>query len=164
LIHNRNGREYAVNGLTLGLTTRGNKADKDAPQNAGYSFNRLINPKDELLDMDPGQREVARMEVLKDRQEEWEKSILPRPLPDDSPIHPNRIAEKFRAGIRNAANGLLILYPLDPVKAGLSEESEPIIGWAISFPSSPTEPGDIEYLIAKEFGAAALAEEIEHVD
>jgi len=164
LIDSHQGRKYVVNGLPLGLTTRGNKADKDAPENAGYSFKRLISPDDELLDMDPGLLEAARMGNLEEQREEWREDCLPGDPSDDAPIHPGKIAEIFRKRLRNSANGLLILYPLDPVVAGLSEESEPIMGWAISFPASPTEPGDIKYLIAKEFGADALAEEIEHVD
>jgi hypothetical protein len=115
--------------------------------------------------MDPGQLEIARLKVLKDRRDEWAKrSVFGDPPLDDATVHPGLIATKCREGIRNAENGLLILYPLDPLEAGLSEESDPIMGWAVSFPASPGAPDDVQYVIAKEFGAAALAEELSHVD
>ena len=48
----------------------------------------------------------------------------------------NLNAQLVRSQIRTPQNPLLLIYFLDPEGAGFTRGSEPIIGYAISFPSS----------------------------
>ena len=52
--------------------------------------------------------------------------------------------------IRQKSNGLMLIYPLDPKQAGISETSQPIMGIAISFPRSDTAR-EITYAVNNVF-------------
>jgi hypothetical protein len=51
-----------------------------------------------------------------------------------TPSYPS--GEIIRNEIRNPQTALLLVYFLDPEGAGLDDRTEPIVGYAISFPSS----------------------------
>lgn len=110
------------------------------PQQTGvYSFRRLVSPNDESLDLSPEQRKEALAMTIR----KWETD--PRKS-DKRPTRPNGLESRLQ---RSRLNGLLLLYPLDPVIAGLPS-GDPIIGLAISFPDSG-QIDDITYTVNNVF-------------
>lgn len=85
----------------------------------------IISPKDEFIDLteEEMQRAMERTRHL------WQIKNK-----EGNPSYPN--GEIVRNEIRHPKKPLLLIYFLDPEGAGLSAESEPVVGYAISFPSS----------------------------
>lgn len=84
----------------------------------------IISPNDEFVDLSDD--EVKEAKKLTD--EHWEKMKK-----EGTPLYPS--GEIVRNTIRKPNRPLLIIYFLDPVGAGLPG-SDPIIGYAISFPAT----------------------------
>jgi len=85
----------------------------------------IISPNDEFIDLTPEQYDKAmRLTTIKREKDEKE----------GKPKYPN--GEIVRNQIRSRQNGLLLLYTLDPITAGLTPDSPAIVGYAISFPHS----------------------------
>ena len=90
---------------------------------------RLLNPPDEVV----GLSEEEYKEALAATEKSWEldtrknKSKNPPKTPSGKGIREARPKTK----------ALMILYPLDAIRVGLTE-SLPVMGMAISFPSSDT--------------------------
>lgn len=130
-----------VAGQTVGLITRA--AMK--PVDGKYSIRRLVSPKDEWIDLTEDQFKAA----LEATQQYWKENPAKfrRTEPPDTPVGP------FIRKQRMPERGLLLIYPLDP--KGVAGEL-PVMGLAISFPSSTTAV-PIEYLVnnvywQQEFG------------
>ena len=85
----------------------------------------IISPKDEFIDLAFDEYEKAmqltRVQWIKKKKE-------------GEPTYPN--GQVVRNEIRNPSNPLLLIYLLDPVGAELPVTSNPIVGYAISFPKS----------------------------
>lgn len=105
-----------------------------------YSIGRLLSPRDETVDMDEASWGAAMRLTLEDRAKDpgrgtGETGKEPPKYPGGSfvrhvrglgaegvPAHPER--------------GLLLLYPIDPKGAELSEGVPPVVGFGVSFPAS----------------------------
>jgi Z1 domain len=113
---------HTIAGLEVGLTDRGDDADKSATEYR-MSKSRLIDPRDEMLDFS----EVDEQEILRITEQRRREAGKPESKSKTTPD--NKITREKR----NPRNGLLLLYPLNP-KAINAEI--PIIGFGISFPHS----------------------------
>jgi len=85
----------------------------------------IISPRDEFIDLTPEEYERA-MQLTKEFRIRSQRSVLPN--------YPN--GEIVRNEVRNPQNPLLLIYLLDPLGAELPRDSEPFVGYAISFPGS----------------------------
>ncbi len=99
----------------------------------------IISPTDQYLDFDDAETMRA-LEFTRQRFREGEIKTKDNKEPD---VPNGRIVRELRPD----SNGLLLIYPLDPSKAGINSEN-PVIGFAISFPvSERAQP--IEYMVNK---------------
>lgn len=103
-----------------------------------YSIGRLLSPRDEAIDLD----EAAWLAALAETQHNFK--------PDPGRLHENQELPKIPSGpairkIRgfgaegvpaHPERGLLMLYPLDPERAQLPDDTPPVIAFGISFPGS----------------------------
>ena len=155
LINNSGGKQSSVGTWNLGLTRR----KQTGSNSQSYSIKTLISPLDELLDLVPAERALAEDRTLKEEQDRWElkhrmfldekgKDPGPRPLAVARP------SAKIARDVRKSDRGLLIIYPLDPTSSqtgpGLPEGTDPVMGWAVSFPRSPGDPG-INYVVNAQY-------------
>ena len=85
----------------------------------------ILSPKDEFIDLSTLEYDRA-MELTR---EHWVKKKK-----EGQPAYPN--GQVVRNQIRNPKNPLLLIYLLDPIGAELPATSNPIVGYAISFPKS----------------------------
>jgi len=85
----------------------------------------ILSPKDEFIDLSTDEYERA-MQLTR---EQWVKKKK-----EGQPSYPN--GQIVRNEIRNPNNPLLLIYLLDPKGTKLPETSNPIVGYAISFPKS----------------------------
>jgi len=85
----------------------------------------ILSPKDEFIDLSTAEYEKA-MQLTR---EHWVKKKK-----EGQPSYPN--GQVVRNEIRNPNNPLLLIYLLDPKGTKLPSSSNPIVGYAISFPKS----------------------------
>jgi hypothetical protein len=115
----------STHGITsIGCIVRTSDPEKDDKYNLNIRKNHIISPKDEFFDLteDEFQRALKRTQELnKDYKNDFPKG------------------EVVRNEFRNPATALLILYFLNPDKAGYNGK-EPIVGFAVSFPKSVVNP------------------------
>lgn len=100
--------------------------------------NHIISPKDEFIDLSPEQYKAAMertIEFSKNNNKEY-RNDYPK-------------GEIVRNEFRDPKNPLLLIYFLDPEGAGLPKGSEPLVGFAISFPSSRFN-SSVRYAIHKQ--------------
>jgi hypothetical protein len=95
----------------------------------------LISPRHEFLDLTPEELDLA-MQITR---RSWEISGK-----KGSPSYPG--GDIVRKDIRNKKVPLMLIYLLDAEGAGLPKGSEPIVGYAISFPASDFQ-ADVEYAV-----------------
>lgn len=110
------------NGITnIGCIIRRNDKDKNDSQNLNIIRNHIIGPKDEFYDLTESEINRALIRT-KSLNSEYKNDF------------PN--GEIVRNEFREPKTGYLMLYFLNPIEAGLNNDSAPIIGFAISFPRS----------------------------
>lgn len=115
----------STNGVSqIGCIIRTSDPEKNDNHNLNIRKNHIISPKDEFFDL---------------TEEEYKKGLertkeLNKDYKNDFPK-----GEIVRNEIRIPTTALLILYFLNPEKAGYSG-SEPIVGFAVSFPRSVVNP------------------------
>lgn len=115
----------STNGISqIGCIVRTSDPEKNDNNNLNIRKNHIISPKDEFFDL---------------TEEEYKKGLertkeLNKDYKNDFPK-----GEIVRNEIRKPTTALLILYFLNPEKAGYSG-SEPIVGFAVSFPRSIVNP------------------------
>lgn len=115
--------------LTIGHYLRNYDPENSNDQIYYIRRSHIISPRDEFIDLtaDEMQRAMTRTEAL------WRAKNK-----DGAPAYPN--GEVVRNEIRRPQNPLLLIYFLDPVGANRPEDqqhiTEPIVGYAISFPAS----------------------------
>jgi hypothetical protein len=109
-----------------------------------YTIRRLVSPSDEIRDLGDDERRLA----LERTVENW--SVSKRK--DKSPEPPTAASGRGIRFARPKEKGLLLLYPLDGKTAG-TPDSTPVVGMAISFPSSDTAQA-IEYTVNNVFTIA----------
>lgn len=102
---------------------------KSEPNTNGVNYylrkSHIISPMDEVIDLTVDELKIARLRT----EELWQTKGK-----TGSPSYPS--GEIVRNEIRSPQNPLLIIYYLDPSGANLPVNSDPIVGYAISFPAS----------------------------
>ncbi|MDO9520106.1 MAG: Z1 domain-containing protein [Pseudohongiella sp.] len=134
------GKEQTLGGLMIKMLERRRAAE----HSDRYSIKTLISPRDQAIDLTE-EEWLAALELSQktwrndtDRNEGKERPSEPRG-PQIRQILGQGAAE---AGISaRRERGLLMLYLLDPEGAGVDQlmDANPIVAWAISFPSSSSE-------------------------
>ena len=109
-----------------------------------YSIKTLISPRDQAIDLTEAEWKAA----LELSQKTW-RNDTDRNEGKEPPSEPRgpQIRRVLGEGVVEAGipprrdRGLLMLYLLDPVNAGVDElkDGDPVVAWAISFPSSTSE-------------------------
>lgn len=114
----------------------GFRGDTDQDRNAGaaqaercageFSYRTILSPGDETLDLSAEEFAYA-LDLTNWSRKAKGKGTTDRPAGPDI-----RIARG-----RRPQRALLLLYPLDPVEAGMADLGMPLIGIVISFPEFP---------------------------
>lgn len=124
---------------------------KDSGREDGYAIRRLLSPRDETIDLD-AQAWAAALEQTK-RAWAADPARGGKRRTAEEIEDPNGPAIRYVRGTGNAElgvsrhpeRGLLMIYVLDPVKAGL-DHGVPVVAFGISFPSS-TLSTKVEYAV-----------------
>lgn len=122
-------RRFAINrgdsNLDVGYYLR-NYDERNSNDEVYYlRKSHIISPRDEFIDLNSSEMETA----MERTRHLWQtKNKL------GEPPYPN--GEIVRNEIRHPQKPLLLIYFLDPMGAGLAEATEPIVGYAVSFPAS----------------------------
>jgi hypothetical protein len=115
----------STNGITqIGCIIRTSDPEKNDNHNLNIRKNHIISPKDEFFDLTDEEFKKG-LERTKELNKDY-KNDFPK-------------GEIVRNEIRKPTTALLILYFLNPEKAGYSG-NEPIVGFAVSFPKSKVNP------------------------
>jgi hypothetical protein len=110
-----------------------------------YTIRRLVSPRDEMRDLEPTQIAAALAGTI----EEWSNTPEDRRRKKEKPTN---ASGKWIREVRSEKRGLLMLYPLDPLPVDSTGTFKPIIGMAISFPSSENAQ-EITYTVNNVFTA-----------
>ncbi|PVD53592.1 endonuclease [Terrimonas sp.] len=111
--------------LDIGLFNRRQDERNSSTDNYYIKRSHIISPGDEVIDLTDEERNNAwnrTIEYWRQRGKEGEPSYIS--------------GEIVRNEIRDPRKPLLLIYFLNPEEAGLASDSNPIVGYAISFPSS----------------------------
>jgi hypothetical protein len=128
---------HQIAGQKVGLLKRKHigselKADDSKTR---YVIRRLVNPVDEMLDLDAAAQEKA----LKETRAAWQADSGR----DQDKNEPERASGVVIRTLRPATAGLLLIYPLQPEEAKVAEIP---FGFAISFPGS-TRARKLQYKV-----------------
>lgn len=134
------GTEKSVGGMVVKMLDRGRTAEHADR----YSIKTLISPRDQAIDLTEAEWKAA----LELSQKTW-RNDTDRNEGKAKPSEPRgpQIRRVLGEGVAEAGiparreRGLLMLYLLDPERAGVDElkDADPVVAWAISFPSSTSE-------------------------
>lgn len=116
----------SINGINqVGCVIRSNDKNKNDEYNLHIIKNHIIRPKDEFFDLSKNDYDTAleRTRVFFRSKNSEYKYDFPK-------------GEIVRNEFRSPKTALLLLYLIDPEKAGMQKNSDPIIGFAVSFPKS----------------------------
>lgn len=111
--------------LDIGLFNRRQDERNSSTDNYYIKRSHIISPGDEVIDLTDEERNTAwarTIEYWRQRGKDGEPSYIS--------------GEIVRNEIRDPKKPLLLIYFLNPEEAGLAFDSNPIVGYAISFPSS----------------------------
>jgi hypothetical protein len=111
----------------IGLIKRSPYPNDERPDR--YSIRRLVSPRDEQIDLTEQQKADALTATI----ENWRNAKEPKRK--EQPKSPSGYELRKK---RPKENGLLLIYPLDYLHAGIKGIINPVIGIAISFPESKT--------------------------
>ena len=117
---------------------------KGGPHGNHYSIGRLVSPRDEAIDLDDDQWNAA-LTMSREQADQEGKESPKAP----SPLHVRRVRGFGGPAVPGRPEcGLLLLYLLDPLKAGigLPEDTPAVAAFAISFPGS-TRGERVEYKV-----------------
>jgi hypothetical protein len=130
----------AVGGCTVSMLERKRTLD----HSDRYSIKTLISPRDQAIDLTEAEWKAA----LELSRKTW-RNDTDRNEAKDPPSEPRgpQIRHVLGEGVPEAGvmhrreRGLLMLYLLDPAGAGVEalRAADPVVAWAISFPSSTSE-------------------------
>jgi len=105
----------------------------------------LVSPTDELIGLTESERTLAKDKTIQFFREHPERTGYK--------IEPTRAGGPFIRRVRNASNGLLLLYPLEEDnRAGV-----PFIGFAASFPGTEHDTS-VEYVVNTVYGREEFEE------
>jgi hypothetical protein len=122
LINNtRPKNRKSIGKYTVGMSVR-TPADNKNHSIYAIRKSQIISPSDEFIDL-PVEKYTEALELRRKEAKESGEVLLPDAIPYGPQIR----------GVRDPKNGLLLIYVLDPEKAGLSD---PAVGLAFSFPRS----------------------------
>jgi len=136
-----NATPFTIAESKIGLIQR---ADNTPDDKTCYMLKKsnILSPEDEHLDISEEQKAKALTENVMAWQARETRSIK----------KPEKPSGPFIRKVRSPQNGLLLLYPLDYTKFDKSFTSNPIIGFAISFPESDQgQAGAIEYQVNTKY-------------
>jgi hypothetical protein len=135
----------AIGGQEVGLTFRENDSTRDNVYSLKKSH--ILNPADQYIDfLNPTEPQLEGLfgRSLQVTIERWRDNKIKG---KEEPKVPNgRVVRELRP----ATHGLLIIYPLDPDQVQSIKSSEPVIGFAISFPTSE-RARTVEYKVTKRY-------------
>ena len=153
VVTKRKGKQFPVTkNITVNLIER--TQSKDSTSDLYYiRKSHIISPDDEFIDL----IEEEKIRALAATKELWAKK--------GKSGEPNRInGEWVRNKLRKPNRVLLLIYFLDPEKAGLTEKSNPVVGFAISFPGTDRDDA-VAYAVHEQllsvFDQEILFEDIE---
>lgn len=149
-------KECSINAHSIGCFNR--KHQVGMPSDSYYiNKSNITSRPDEFIDMEEEERE----QYLQKNIERWQESKSNRPMP----VNPD--GEMVRKEYRLPNKPLLLLYLLNPEEAGLLEEQNPFVGFAISFPGS-NNLKEVKFAIHKDqipnFDFDIIDEENEYED
>lgn len=116
---------FQIGKISIGYWFRSN-ADERTDNNTYFiRKNHIISPRDEFIDLNSEQYRAAVERTIEfhHRNNKEYKNDYPK-------------GDIVRNEFRDPKKPLLLIYFLDPVGAGLSKGSDPLVGFAISFPGS----------------------------
>lgn len=119
-ILDKNGRT-----INIGYWLRSNADERTDATTFFIRKNHIISPKDEFIDLDTEQYKAALQRTIEFHQHNNKEYKNDYPKGDI-----------VRYEFRDPKNPLLLIYFLDPEGADLPEGSDPLVGFAISFPRS----------------------------
>lgn len=137
---------YSIGSCGINLTQRSVSTDMKEKIHGGlYSIGRIVNPPDEWIDFNPTEYKKA----VEATQRRWTENPGRRKTMPSEPSGP--VLRKCRP----VTDGLLLIYPLEPVSSGLKGDDpevteKPIMGFAVSFPWSPDAPL-VDYVVNQRF-------------
>jgi hypothetical protein len=127
LITKQNGSSFAINSdINVRLIER-TQDEKSTDELYFIRKSHIISPDDEFIDLTDDEKRVAREASIRIWREK-------KGVQEGEPKRLN--GDWVRNQIRKPNKVLLLLYFLDPTGAGLPEGSNPIVGFAISFPGT----------------------------
>jgi len=119
--------------------------DKNSNEDIYYiRKSHIISPNHEFIDLTDDEYELAKMKTF-ERNKEHEEYPGQAKMPD----YPNGNLVRNDLEIINARYPLLLLYLLNPEKAGLPESENPVAGFAVRFPGS-SKNRTITYAVHEE--------------
>ena len=124
--------------LDIGYWYRKNADERTDSNTYFIRKNHIISPKDEFIDLNPEQYAAAMsrtLEFSKNNNKEY-KNDYPK-------------GDIVRNEFRDPKNPLLLIYFLDPDGADLPKGTDPLVGFAISFPASRFN-SSVRYAIHKQ--------------
>lgn len=143
LLGTKSGEAYELApGISVGMSRR--KSDSDA--GSRYSIGVLLDPTDESIDVSSAQWEAALALTISTWEKKGKKSTTAPDAPNGLALR--RIRGEGSTGVEGQPEkGLLILYVLDPARAGEKEGMDwkrprnlkgapPVLAFALSFPGS----------------------------
>ena len=121
--------DFQISGKSFSIGQWKRTQDPNNSDDSVYYIKKshIISPKDEFIDLTPEEYEKA-MELTRQKRQKQKK--------DEEPVYPN--GEIVRNEIRDPKKPLLLIYLLDPKesKTKILDNSNPFVGYAISFPKS----------------------------
>lgn len=123
IANGKSKRKDKVGKYEVRLTERANRS---AGESGKFTIGRLVNPADELIDLNSTQRD----EALANTVRVW--AAKKDPKGDE----PEMASGPFIRLQRERGKGLLLIYPLDPE----DRNAKPITGFAVSFPFDDEAP------------------------
>lgn len=116
---------YTIGDLRVGLIERSNASEKNKDQVLRMAKSHIISRRDEYIDFN--ENELLEAKMRSDRKSDGTLADEPSPI--------------AIRDVRPSSRGLLLIYPLDHITLNNdnnSKISKPVIGIALSFPSSST--------------------------
>ena len=135
-----------LGGCGINLTQRNPSPDRKEKIHEGlYSIGRIVNPPDEWIDFTHDEY----LDAMEKTQRRWTENPGRRKTMPSEPSGP--VIRRCRP----VTNGLLLIYPLEPVSSKLRDDDpdvteRPIMGFAVSFPWSPDAPL-VDYVVNQRF-------------
>ena len=118
---------YSLVGVVGGIGLTQRKEELEGPEPLRYTIGRLVNPPDEMIDLNAEQRQRA-LELT----QAWHREHPDRSRYQSEPSQPGG---PFIRKVREPENGLLLIYLLEET---IKDTELPSVGFALSFPESTT--------------------------